>query len=88
MDLPPEVIKELGQYSISGGIWLRDVLMVTGHDLKVVYRLRLPKAGSVLELIDQVPSPFPGQGIAVDPKSGGLIGIDRAKHLVVFAEVR
>jgi hypothetical protein len=85
---PPEVIKELGQYSISGGIWLNDVLLATGHDHKVVYRLRLPKEGSILEFIDKIPSPFPGQGIAIDPNTGGLIGIDRAKRQVIFAELR
>jgi hypothetical protein len=36
---------------------------------------------------DQGPaaSPFPGQGIAADPKTGGLVGIDRDKREVVFA---
>ena len=33
-------------------------------------------------------SPFTGQGIAADPKTGGLVGIDRAKRLVIFAERR
>ena len=84
---PAEVIHDLDQYSISGGLWLGDTLMATGHDHQVVYCLRLPKNGSVLELIDKIPSPFPGQGIAIDPKTGGLIGINRAKRQVVFAEV-
>jgi hypothetical protein len=85
---PAEVIKELGQYSISGGIWRDGLLLATGHDRKVIYRLRLPTQGQVLELVDVLPSPFPGQGIAVDPKTGNLIGIDRAKRQVVFAEIR
>ena len=85
---PLEVIKELGQYSISGGIWLDNVLLATGHDHKVIYRLRMPQQGDVLELIDKVPAPFPGQGIASDPKTGGLLGIDRAKKQVIFAELR
>jgi hypothetical protein len=85
---PAEMIKELGQYSISGGIWLGDFLLATGHDHKVVYRWRLPKTGTVLELIDKIPSPFPGQGIAIDPKTNGLIGIDRGKRQVTFAEMR
>jgi hypothetical protein len=85
---PREVVKNLGRYSISGGIWRAGQLWVTGHDHRVVYRLRVPKKGGVMELIDALPSPFPGQGIAADPKSGGLIGIDRAKKQVVFAEVR
>lgn len=85
---PPEVVQELGQMSISGGLWQGDTLLATGHDRRVVYRLHLPKQGTVLELIDKVPSPFPGQGIAADAKSGGLVGIDRAKRQVVFAKLR
>ncbi|MHA3772552.1 carbon-nitrogen hydrolase family protein [Verrucomicrobiota bacterium sgz303538] len=85
---PPEVIKELGQYSISGGIWKDGYLLATGHDHRVIYRLRLPENGTVLELVDVLSSPFPGQGIAVDPKTGGLVGIDRDKRQVVFGELR
>ena len=82
---PSEVIQELGQMSISGGLWQGDTLLTTGHDRRVIYRLRVPKQGTVLELIDKVPSPFPGQGIATDERTGGLVGIDRAKRQVVFA---
>jgi hypothetical protein len=85
---PPEVIKELGQYSISGGIWRDGFLLATGHDHKVVYRLRLPPKGDILELVDVLPSPFPGQGIASDPKTGAVIGIDRDKRKIIFAELR
>lgn len=85
---PPEVVRELGSYSISGGIWQGDDLLATGHDRKVVYRLRLPQTGSVLQLLEVRPSPFPGQGIAADPVTGGLVGIDRAKKQVVFAVLK
>jgi hypothetical protein len=85
---PPEVVKDLGRMSISGGLWKDRLLLVTGHDHRKIYRLRLPKAGTILELIDILPSPFPGQGIAFDPKTGGLVGIDRARRQVVFAEYR
>ena len=84
---PAEVVKHLGKYSISGGIWLDGTLLATGHDHRVIYRLRLPEKGSVLQYMDKLASPFPGQGIALDPKSGGLIGIDRAKKAVVFGEI-
>jgi hypothetical protein len=82
---PTEVIKELGQYSISGGLWKQGQLFVTGHDRRVIYRLRVPEKSGILELIDTLPSPFPGQGIALDPLTGGLLGIDRAKKAVIFA---
>jgi hypothetical protein len=85
---PSEVVKDLGQMSISGGLWKDGMLLATGHDLRVIYRLQLPKQGPVLELIDVLRSPFPGQGIAIDPKNGGLVGIDRAKRQVVFATLR
>lgn len=83
--LPPALIADLGSYSLSGGLWQGDDLLTTGHDRKRIYRLRLPGDGKVLELIEVLPSPFPGQGIAQDPKTGGLVGIDRGKQAVVFA---
>lgn len=85
---PSEVVKDLGRMSISGGLWKDGRLLATGHDHRKIYRLRLPKQGTVLELVDVLPSPFPGQGIAADPKTGGLIGIDRAKRQTVFAILR
>jgi hypothetical protein len=85
---PPEVIADLGTMSISGGLWQGNTLLATGHDHRRIYRLRLPEAGTVLELIDVLPAPFPGQGIASDPKTGGLVGIDRAKRQVIFAELQ
>jgi len=85
---PAEVIQDLGTMSISGGLWQGNMILATGHDHRRIYRLRLPAQGTILELVDVVPSPFPGQGIAADPKTGGLVGIDRAKREVVFAELR
>lgn len=85
---PREVIRDLGKMSISGGIWSGNCLLVTGHDKRVIYRLRLPMQGDSLELIDVLPSPFPGQGIAADPKTGGLMGINRTDREIVFAELR
>lgn len=83
---PSEVVRELGRYSLSGGIWREETLLVTGHDDPVLYRLRLPKNGTVLEFIDKQAVPFTGQGIAPDPVTGGLIGINRPKKQIVFAE--
>lgn len=82
---PDAVIKDLGTYSLSGGIWSGDDLLVTGHDKRIIYRLRLPATGNVLQLVATHPTPFPGQGIAADPLTGGLIGIDRARKRVVFS---
>lgn len=83
---PAEILRSIGRNSLSGGLWHGGVLLVTDHDHPVIYRLRLPKEGSVLEFIDKVPAPFSGQGFALDPHTGGLIGINRAKRQIVLAE--
>jgi len=83
---PQSIIRQLGRYSLSGGIWHGEDLLVTGHDDPVLFRLRIPKSGSVLKFIDKQPAPFSGQGIALDPVTGGLIGIHRAGRKIVFAE--
>ena len=48
----------------------------------VLFQIRLPKQGSVLELIGKRSIPF------TESKSGGLVGINRAKRQVVFAPSR
>lgn len=85
---PASVIRQLGRYSLSGGIWRGEDLLVTGHDDPVLFRLRLPRTGKVLQLIDTQAAPFSGQGIAHDPVTGGLIGIHRAKRQIVLATKR
>ena len=85
---PLEVIAELGNFSISGGVWRGDDLLTTGHDKRVLYRLRLPNEGSVLKHVETIAVPFPGQGLAIDPVTGGLVGIDRARKRVVFAATK
>ncbi|MEX0794313.1 MAG: endonuclease/exonuclease/phosphatase family protein, partial [Pirellulaceae bacterium] len=86
---PAELIARLGNYSLSGGIWRGDELLVTGHDDPILFRLRLPaqdaKQPSVMRLVGEVSAPFTGQGIAVDPLTGGLVGISRKRREVVFA---
>ena len=95
----PLLYRFLGQHSLSGGIWHGDTLLVTDHDHPVIYRLRLPQSGDVLQWIDRRSVPFTGQGFAIDPNGNSasgdtkdadlkiaLIGINRGKRLVVFAE--
>lgn len=84
---PPELMKDWGLMSLSGGIWQGDVLLATGHDKKVIYRLKVPEKSGVIEWLGTLDSPFPGQGIAADPKTGGLVGIDRQRKAVIFAEL-
>jgi len=82
---PDEVIRQLNRYSLSGGLWRGDVLLATDHDHQRLYRLKLPKNGSQLQYLGSQAAPFTGQGIALDPVSGALIGIHRARKQIVFA---
>lgn len=82
---PKAVVADWDRMSASGAIWDGATLLVTHHHFKVLYRLRVPAEGKELEFVEAVACPFPGQGIAADPKTGGLVGIDRGKKKVVFA---
>ena len=82
---PAEVLSGVGKASISGGLWREGALLATDHDHRVLYQVRIPREGRVLEFVAKHPSPFPGQGIALDPKTNGLLGIDRARKEVIFA---
>ena len=77
---PPAVLPRFAPFSCSGLSWGPDGrLYATGHDRPEVYVLALPRAGSVLELVDTIPVVFGGQAIDWDPKvPGRLWAIDRA----------
>ncbi len=81
---PKAVIDQLGRYSLSGGLWRGEYLLVTGHDEGELYRLRLPGRGLVLEYVGKQSVGFTGQGFATDKLTGGLVGINRAQRKVVF----
>jgi hypothetical protein len=82
---PPQLIELFRPMSNSGGSWGPDnFLYCGGHDRKELYVLRLPFAGSVLELIEIVPCPFPGQGFAWDRFAvEEIYGINRTDRLVL-----
>jgi hypothetical protein len=64
---PQSVLQRFSPYSNSGGSWGADgQLYVTGHSAPELYVLRLPRAGSTLDLIEIVRIPSHGQGIAWD----------------------
>lgn len=81
---PKDVIADWDKMSASGGIWDGDTLLTTHHHFKLLYRVRLPKNGDTLELVEAIRFPLPGQGIARDPATQGLIGIDRTHRTVVL----
>jgi len=78
--LPHSILDKFGVMSNSGGSWGPDgFLYLTGHDLGELYRMRLPAAGSVLELVTTLPMGVRGQGIAWDRSHAGVIyGVVRA----------
>ncbi|HEY2416073.1 MAG TPA: hypothetical protein VGI40_27775 [Pirellulaceae bacterium] len=83
---PADVIRHIGQMSLSGGLWREGCLLVTDHDHPILYQLRLPDEGNELAFVATQSVPFTGQGIAADPVTGGLVGINRAKRQILFAE--
>jgi hypothetical protein len=83
---PPEVLQAFGQRSASGGIWHEGRLLVTGHDEREAYLLEVPGQGDTLRHVATLAVPFTGQGLASDPRTGGLVGIDRRQRQIVFAE--
>jgi|GEM_PF-949714 len=89
---PPELIPRLRGASVSGGVWDGDTLLVSGHDACELYRLRLgasaalPATGTLV-YVEALPAPFTGQGFAVDPATGGLVGIDRKRKEILLAEI-
>lgn len=82
---PPELIARLGRYSLSGGVFLKDELLVTGHDDPLLFRLTIPTTGGVLRFARTESIPFTGQGIAIDSATQGLVGIQRAKRMIIVA---
>jgi hypothetical protein len=78
--LPEVLLDRFKDMSNSGGSWGPDgYLYLTGHDPAELYRMRLPKSGSVLDLVDIIPMNIRGQGIAWDRSQPGVIyGIIRA----------
>lgn len=84
--IPEAVVRQLGKYSLSGGVWHGEDLLVTGHDDPILFRLQLPQEGSQLVYIGQDTAPVTGQGIAIDPTTGGLVGIQRRARQIVLTD--
>jgi hypothetical protein len=87
---PEKVLNKSEPMSISGGSWGPDgLLYCTGHDHPELYALRLPRAGSVLDLVEVIPIDNQGQGIAWDRSDPGTIySIHRAQKQVVVSKLR
>ncbi len=91
---PKAILDKFELMSNSGGTWGPDgYLYLSGHDPQEVYKMRLPSAGSVLELVETIPLPgIRGQGIAWDrsipgKNQGILWGIMRKERLVTASRL-
>lgn len=86
---PDEVVERFGVWSTSGGGWGPEgLLYATGHDAPELYALRLPRAGSELELVRVLPAPNEGQGIAWDgAEPGTLYTVVRGTREVVVSRL-
>lgn len=87
---PAAVTERFLDRSNSGGAWGPDgYLYVTGHDWPEVYVMEVPEAGSVLRLVEIVPMPGEGQGIAWDPSEpDAFYSIVKGAREVVEARFR
>ena len=87
--LPAAVLDRMKPMSTSGGAWGNDgLLYVTGHDRPELYALRLPRAGSTLELVATLPIPFEGQAIDWDPRQKRLLwGISRKDRKAIAVTI-
>lgn len=86
---PEEVLSRFAPHSNSGGSWGPDgLLYCTGHDRREFYVLRLPDAGSILQLVETVPAHVTGQAFAWDRSEPyTLWGIDRSQSEVVVSQL-
>lgn len=72
--LPKALLQRFGDMSNSGGSWGPDgFLYLTGHDPAELYKVRLPRAGSVLDLVAVLPLEIRGQGLAWDRSDPGVL---------------
>ena len=87
---PEAVLARMAPKSCSGLSWGDDGLIyATGHDRPEIYAMRLPEAGSRLELVDTIGIATPGQAIDWDPKvKRRLWSIGRGLSEVVASEIR
>ncbi|MDX1931590.1 MAG: hypothetical protein SFU56_03205 [Capsulimonadales bacterium] len=87
---PPDLVTARWDgMTASGGVWgpggswyPRPVLYVTTHHAPEFYIFRLPRAGTVLELLKIVKSPAEGQGLAIDARTRRLFQIQRRERTV------
>lgn len=86
---PPEVLARMAPFSCSGLSWGDDGLIyATGHDRPEIYVLKLPEAGSTLELVTTLGFASPGQAIDWDPEAPRLLwSIRRSDGEIIASQI-
>jgi hypothetical protein len=80
---PTDIFARWDGMTASGGVWgPNNLLYVTSHHAPEFYQFRLPRSGSVLELVRIVKSPAEGQGLAIDIPGRRLFQIQRKERAV------
>lgn len=87
--LPATVLERMAPYSVSGGVEASNgLLYLSGHDRPELYRMRLPRAGTVLEHAGTLAWSTQGQAVGRDGNDPQLIwSIDRTSRDVVATRV-
>lgn len=85
---PEKLVKDWDGMSLSGMVRHKGLWLGTPHTAKKLYVLDYPARGGRAEWLGEVEAPFTGQGIAPDPLTGGLVGIDRKNRQILLAEWR
>lgn len=83
---PQEVLNQFGLYSNSGGCWNpKGELYITGHDLKEIYVMSLPKSGSTLKYLSTIKTISAGQGFSIEKSDGKeiLYGISKEEKAII-----
>lgn len=86
---PTELLARFAPFSCSGMSWDADGrLYVTGHDKPELYAMRLPEAGSTLQLVTTIPIATEGQAIDWDPRMPHrLWSIMRGRSVLVASDI-
>lgn len=82
---PVDLVKDWDGMSLSGMVVHQGHWLGTPHTAKKLYRLEFPGGADKARWLGERPAPFTGQGIAPDPVTGGLVGIDRKLRQILLA---
>jgi len=85
---PDKLVRDWDGMSLSGMVRHQGRWLGTPHTARKLYVLDYPALGDKAVLLGEMEAPFTGQGIAPDPVTGGLVGIDRKNRQILLAAWR